>query len=85
MTNDLIANRYSTGALIGQGGMVDVYLGRDVQSGQPVAIKLLKADLGPVAEAASGSSARARRCARWSIRISSGCWQWIGWRAGAAW
>lgn len=41
----LIANRFELGELLGQGGMGAVYRGKDVRSGQPVAIKLLKPEL----------------------------------------
>jgi serine/threonine protein kinase len=44
-TPALIAGRYELATLIGQGGMGTVYAGRDIQTGAPVAIKLLKADL----------------------------------------
>lgn len=40
-----IAGRYQLGALIGRGGMADVYEGTDTRLGRIVAIKLLKADL----------------------------------------
>jgi serine/threonine protein kinase/beta-lactam-binding protein with PASTA domain len=41
----IIAGRYELGALIGRGGMADVYEGTDTRLGRVVAIKLLKADL----------------------------------------
>ncbi len=41
----LIADRYQVGALIGRGGMADVYEGTDTRLGRTVAIKLLKSDL----------------------------------------
>ena len=41
----VIAGRYEVGALIGRGGMADVYEGMDTRLGRTVAIKLLKADL----------------------------------------
>ena len=41
----VIADRYEVGALIGRGGMADVYEGLDTRLGRTVAIKLLKADL----------------------------------------
>jgi len=41
----IIAGRYQLGALIGRGGMADVYEGTDTRLGRVVAIKLLKADL----------------------------------------
>lgn len=42
---DVIANRFTVEKLIGQGGMGEVYLGRDVTTGEPVAIKRLKPEL----------------------------------------
>ncbi len=42
---DVIANRFEIQATIGQGGMGDVFRGLDRQTGQPVAIKLLKPDI----------------------------------------
>jgi len=41
----LIAGRYRVGALLGRGGMSDVYLGTDSRLGRTVAIKLLKSTL----------------------------------------
>jgi serine/threonine protein kinase len=41
----LIAGRYRLGALVGRGGMAEVYEGVDTRLGRTVAIKLLKADL----------------------------------------
>ena len=41
----LIAERFAIERLIGQGGMGEVYLGRDEQTGEPVAIKRLKPEL----------------------------------------
>jgi tetratricopeptide (TPR) repeat protein len=45
MTQRLIANRYETGALLGQGGMGAVFLGRDTATGRAVAIKELRHDV----------------------------------------
>ncbi len=44
-TTDLIAGRYQVGALVGRGGMADVYAGVDVRLGRQVAVKLLKPTL----------------------------------------
>lgn len=44
-TQRVIAGRYEVGALIGRGGMADVYEGIDTRLGRTVAIKLLKSDL----------------------------------------
>jgi len=41
----MIADRYEVGALIGRGGMADVYEGNDTRLGRKIAIKILKADL----------------------------------------
>ena len=41
----IIAGRYQLGALIGRGGMAEVYAGIDTRLGRTVAIKLLKPDL----------------------------------------
>ena len=41
----IIANRYEIIRIIGQGGMGDVFQGRDRQTGDLVAIKLLKPDI----------------------------------------
>jgi serine/threonine-protein kinase len=41
----MIAERYEVGALIGRGGMADVYEGIDTRLGRKIAIKILKADL----------------------------------------
>ena len=40
-----LANRYELGALIGTGGMADVYLAEDRRLSRKVAIKLLRSDL----------------------------------------
>lgn len=40
-----INNRYQVGRLIGCGGMGDVYLGTDLLTGEPVAIKKLRSEL----------------------------------------
>ena len=42
---DVIVDRFTVEKLIGQGGMGEVYLGRDVTTGEPVAIKRLKPEL----------------------------------------
>lgn len=40
-----IADRFEIGALIGRGGMGDVYRGTDLLTGQPVAVKFLKPEI----------------------------------------
>ena len=62
----MIAGRYEVGALIGRGGMADVYEGVDTRLGRTVAIKLLKSDLAndPAFEA------RFRQEAQASARIA---------------
>ncbi|MBN1202536.1 MAG: protein kinase [Anaerolineae bacterium] len=45
MTTQLIANRYEITGTIGHGGMGDVFHGTDTQTGEAVAIKLLKPDI----------------------------------------
>jgi serine/threonine-protein kinase len=41
----VLAERYEIGELIGQGGMADVYIGKDMRLGRKVAIKILKPNL----------------------------------------
>ena len=41
----VLASRYQVGALIGRGGMADVFEGIDLRLGRKIAIKLLKSDL----------------------------------------
>ncbi|MFM7014347.1 MAG: Stk1 family PASTA domain-containing Ser/Thr kinase [Actinomycetota bacterium] len=41
----VLADRYQVGALIGRGGMADVFAGNDLRLGRKIAIKLLKSDL----------------------------------------
>jgi len=41
----LVGGRYELNELIGRGGMGDVYRGRDVETGEPVAVKRLHADI----------------------------------------
>ena len=42
-----ISARYELGPVIGRGGMAEVLAGRDTRLERPVAVKLLRADLGP--------------------------------------
>lgn len=62
----VIAGRYELGALIGRGGMAEVYSGVDTRLGRTVAIKLLKADLA----ADSSFEARFRQEAQASARMA---------------
>jgi len=41
----LLAGRYELGAMLGYGGMAEVFRGRDVRLGRDVAVKVLRADL----------------------------------------
>ena len=41
-TTDLFAGRYQLGALLGQGGMSDVYRAVDRETGEPVAVKVVR-------------------------------------------
>ena len=62
----VIAGRYELGALIGRGGMAEVYSGIDTRLGRTVAIKLLKADLA----ADSSFEIRFRQEAQASARMA---------------
>ncbi|MFI6785527.1 protein kinase [Micromonospora sp. NPDC050276] len=44
-TKRVIRGQYEVGGVIGWGGTANVYLGRDIRSGSPVAIKVLRKDL----------------------------------------
>ena len=41
----ILGERYELGAMIGTGGMADVYLAQDVRLNRQVAIKILRSDL----------------------------------------
>jgi serine/threonine-protein kinase len=43
----LVANRFQMDTLVGQGGMGEVYQGVDTQTGETVAVKLLKVTDNP--------------------------------------
>ena len=64
--NRIIAGRYELGALIGRGGMAEVYSGVDTRLGRTVAIKLLKPDLA----ADSSFEIRFRQEAQASARMA---------------
>ncbi|MFM8927613.1 MAG: Stk1 family PASTA domain-containing Ser/Thr kinase [Rhodoluna sp.] len=65
-SNRIIAGRYQLGALIGRGGMAEVYAGIDTRLGRTVAVKLLKADLA----ADSSFEIRFRQEAQASARMA---------------
>lgn len=65
-SNRIIAGRYQLGALIGRGGMAEVYAGTDTRLGRTVAVKLLKADLA----ADSSFEVRFRQEAQASARMA---------------
>lgn len=44
-TKKLLADRYEVGAMIGSGGMADVYSAHDTRLGRDVAVKILRSDL----------------------------------------
>src|SRR5690349_20198585 len=46
--NSALSGRYTIDRLIGEGGMATVYLARDVRHNRPVALKVLRPDLGAV-------------------------------------
>ena len=46
--NTALAGRYAIERKVGEGGMATVYLARDLRHSRPVALKVLKPDLGAV-------------------------------------
>ncbi len=62
----LIAGRYRLGALVGRGGMAEVFEGYDTRLGRTIAIKLLKSDLANDA----GFEAKFRQEAQASARMA---------------
>lgn len=60
----LIAGRYRLGALVGRGGMAEVYEGVDTRLGRTVAVKLLKPDLADDPEFESKFRQEAQASAR---------------------
>jgi eukaryotic-like serine/threonine-protein kinase len=61
---ELIAGRYQVGEQIGTGGMGEVRAGHDVKLDRPVAIKLLRADLGEQPDIKARFESEARAAAR---------------------
>ncbi|MBM3462772.1 MAG: hypothetical protein FJX76_11780 [Armatimonadetes bacterium] len=49
----VVANRYVVGQRLGEGGLWVVYLGNDLASGQPVAIKVMREDVAAEPEAST--------------------------------
>ena len=45
MTKRILGDRYEVGAMIGTGGMADVYIAQDRRLNREVAIKILRSDL----------------------------------------
>ncbi len=62
----LIAGRYRLGALVGRGGMAEVFEGYDTRLGRTIAVKLLKSDLANDA----GFEAKFRQEAQASARMA---------------
>jgi eukaryotic-like serine/threonine-protein kinase len=56
--NQLIAGRYRLDGLLGIGSMADVHLAQDIQLLRPVAIKLFRPDVDPLARQRFGGEAR---------------------------
>ena len=42
----LLGGRYEVGELLGRGGMADVFAGFDTRLSRPVAVKLLRSEIG---------------------------------------
>ena len=45
MMNQILGGRYQLGAMIGTGGMADVYIAQDQRLSREVAVKILRSDL----------------------------------------
>jgi len=45
MNNRVLGGRYQLGAMIGTGGMADVYIAQDQRLSREVAVKILRSDL----------------------------------------
>ena len=57
----LLGDRYELGALLGRGGMADVYRARDRRSGGFVAVKVFRPGVGSAGDSAGGSVTVGRR------------------------
>jgi serine/threonine-protein kinase len=60
----VVAGRYRLDALLGQGGMGQVYAGHDLRLGRPVAVKLLRSDLAADPETCRRFEREAQMAAR---------------------
>ena len=61
----VLNNRYEIGDLVGSGGMADVYRGTDLNSGETVAIKILKPQFSDDPQ----QIMRFKREAEWAYRV----------------
>jgi predicted Ser/Thr protein kinase len=64
LEGQLINERWRVGAPLARGGMSTVYRGRDEQTGEPVAVKILRPDLKPELRSAERFQREARAAAR---------------------
>jgi serine/threonine-protein kinase len=64
MASSLLVGRYQLGELIGRGGMGEVWQGRDLRSGRPVAVKMLTPQVAQMVEARERFAREMRAAAR---------------------
>ncbi|GAA4585450.1 hypothetical protein GCM10023194_28180 [Planotetraspora phitsanulokensis] len=64
MASSLLVGRYQLGELIGRGGMGEVWQGRDLRSGRPVAVKMLTPQVAQMMEARERFAREMRAAAR---------------------